>query len=76
VLRVQLTTACASVEDLLGHHRQTHARLETTLIELQDPNSAEAVALMIELAANGVWRREYDALHSQAILLISGDGRA
>ena len=65
-LRVRLTTMCASVEHLLGRHRKAHARLETALAGLEDPNSLEAVALMIELAVDEFFRLEYDAMRGWA----------
>ena len=51
---------CAGVEHLLGRHTEAHARLEAGLAELEDPDSPEAVALMIELAADGLYRADYD----------------
>ena len=65
-LRVRLTTMCASVEHLLGRHTQAHARLESALAELRDPNSPEAVALMIELAVDAFFRLDYDAMRGWA----------
>jgi DNA-binding NarL/FixJ family response regulator len=65
-LRVRLTVACAGVEHRLGRHAQAHARLETALAELRDSNSQEAVALMIELAVDGLYRDEYDEMRRWA----------
>jgi DNA-binding CsgD family transcriptional regulator/tetratricopeptide (TPR) repeat protein len=65
-LRVRLVSACASVEHLLGRHKQARARLESALDELDDPGSPEAVALMIELAADSLYRAEYDAMRGWA----------
>ena len=60
-LRVRLTVACAGVEHLLGRHAEAHARLERALAELEDPGSPEAVALMIELAVDGLYRASTSA---------------
>ena len=65
-LRVRLTTACAGVEHLLGHHEQAHRRLESALGGLDDLASPEAVALMIELAVDGYYRMEYEPMREWA----------
>jgi DNA-binding CsgD family transcriptional regulator len=59
-LRVRLVAATASVEHLLGRHQQAHARLEAALAELPDSASPEAIALMLELAVDGLYRGAYD----------------
>ena len=61
-LRVRLVAACAGVENLLGRYVQARTRLETTLADLEDPDSPEAVALMLELAVGGLFQAEYDAM--------------
>jgi ATP/maltotriose-dependent transcriptional regulator MalT len=61
-LRVRLTTAAAGVEHLLGRHDQAHARLVSTVDSLSDPRSAEAAALMIELAMDGFFQMDYDRM--------------
>ena len=61
-LRVRLTTACAGIEHLLGRHADAHHRLARMLDSLDDGNSPEAAALMIELALDGVYRMEYDQI--------------
>ena len=65
-LSVRLTTACAGVEHLLGHHEQAHTRLVSALEGLDDPASPEAVALLIELATDGFYRMEYVAMREWA----------
>ena len=65
-LRVRLTTACAGVENLLGQHEQAHGRLETALAGIEDPRSSAAVALMVELAVDGLFSGDYDAMHDWA----------
>ena len=65
-LRVQLTTACAGVEHLLGHHGHAYTRLTRALDDLAEPDSAEAAALMIELAFDGVHRMEFERIEPWA----------
>jgi len=65
-LRLRLTTACAGVEHLLGHHSDAHGRLANALDGLEDAHSAEAAALMIELALDGVYRLELEQIGSWA----------
>jgi DNA-binding CsgD family transcriptional regulator len=61
-LRVKLTTVCAAVEHLLGRHEDANSRLVRTLEGLEDADSAEAAALMIELALDGVYRMEFEQI--------------
>ena len=58
--RARLTAACAAVEHLLGDHEQAHARLAGALNDLADAGSREAVALMIELAGDAIFRLQYE----------------
>jgi len=57
---------CAAVESLLGRHEQAGARLASAIERLPDQGSAEAVALMNELAVNLVWRARYEEMHACA----------
>ena len=66
VTRARLARACAGVESVLGRHEQARDRLATALEGLPDSESSEAVALMIELALNGLWRTRYDAMRESA----------
>src|SRR5438034_1413082 len=61
-LRARLTRACAGVEHLLGQQEQAHARLANALQALPESASAEAVALMIELALNGFYATNYQSM--------------
>ena len=65
-LRVRLTVACAGIEQLLGRHREAHARLESALAELRDPDSPEAVALMIELSLGALYGQSFEAMRDWA----------
>ena len=65
-LRVRLTTACAGVEHLLGLHEDAYGAWLRALEDLEDANSAEAAALMIELALDGVYRMEFEQIEPWA----------
>ena len=61
-LQVRLATACAGVEQLLGHHERAHARLLATLEALPDSGSPQGVALMLALATDAFYRGESEAM--------------
>ena len=61
-LRVRLATACAAVERLLGRHDDARTRLLACFEELAEPDGADAVALMIEVAIDALFRSEADAV--------------
>ncbi len=65
-LRVRLTTACAGVEHLLGHHDEAHARLVGAVDGLSDAGSPEAATLMVELAMDGFFRMDYGRMREWA----------
>jgi len=65
-LRARLALACARVESDLGQQDQARQRLATALESLPDQNTREAVALMLELAVNAVWRTRHEELHEAA----------
>ncbi len=65
-LRVRVTVACARVEHLLGRYNEARAHLETALLGLRDPNSAQGVELMIELAGDSLYHGDYDAMRTWA----------
>ncbi|MQA25081.1 MAG: AAA family ATPase [Micromonosporaceae bacterium] len=60
--RVQLETRCAGVEHLLGLHPDAHRRLKSALDTLSDRGGAPAAALMTELAADALWRTDWEAM--------------
>jgi DNA-binding NarL/FixJ family response regulator len=62
VRRVQIVGECASVEHLLGMHREAHRRVERALNELPGQDSPAAVSLMIALAVDSLYANEYGAL--------------
>jgi len=65
-LRAKLARACAGAETNLGLQDQARERLEQALEEFPDPDSREAVALMLELTANAFWRTRHDEMRRAA----------
>jgi ATP/maltotriose-dependent transcriptional regulator MalT len=65
-LRVKLTVACAGVEHLLGRHEDAYQRLQDALEHLPDTVGPEAVALMVELGIDGLFRAEFDDMRESA----------
>ena len=60
-MRTRLTAACAGVERYLGHHEKANRRL-TSALEAAPADSSEAVALLIELATDGLYRVDFEAM--------------
>lgn len=58
-LRVRLTSACAGLEHILGHHADAHERLRAALEGLPEQASPEGVALTIELALDAFYAGDY-----------------
>jgi len=65
-LRVKLIVACAGVEHLLGRHEEARRRLVDALEHLAEPVGPEAVALMVELAIDGLFHSEFDSMRDFA----------
>jgi ATP/maltotriose-dependent transcriptional regulator MalT len=65
-LRATLARACAGVETNLGLPDQAGERLTRALEELPDQASREAVALMLELMLNALWRTRHEEMHEAA----------
>lgn len=57
--RVELTAHCAAVEHWLGRHDEAHRRLTRAWEELPDRTTAEAAALEIELAVDGLYELDF-----------------
>jgi DNA-binding NarL/FixJ family response regulator len=66
VPRVRVVGACAGVEQLLGRHREAHERLTAALEQLPNHDSAEGVALMLDLAVDAFWGSDYDGMYDWA----------
>jgi DNA-binding NarL/FixJ family response regulator len=60
--RVRLISACAAVEQLLGHHEQADARLVSALDELEDRDSADGASFMIDLANAAFYRIDFERM--------------
>jgi len=65
-LRARLARACARVEANLGQQDQARQRLASALEALPDEGSPEAVALMLELTINALWRTDREEMHEAA----------
>jgi DNA-binding NarL/FixJ family response regulator/tetratricopeptide (TPR) repeat protein len=65
-LRARLARACAGVESNLGQQQQAGERLTSALDALPDKRSREAVALMLELVVNALWRTKHETMHEAA----------
>jgi hypothetical protein len=57
--RVRLIAACAGVEHLMGQHTAAHTRLTSALDQLPEQRSADAAALMLELATDAFFAGPY-----------------
>ena len=64
---VRLTVACAGVEHFLGRHDLARTRLAEALERLPDRATPEGVALMLELAIDGMFRADYVATRRWAV---------
>ncbi|HEX6725667.1 MAG TPA: BREX system ATP-binding domain-containing protein [Gaiella sp.] len=58
--RVELTAHCAAVEHWLGRHDDAHRRLVRAWDELPEHATAEAAALEIELAVDGLYELDFE----------------
>jgi DNA-binding NarL/FixJ family response regulator/tetratricopeptide (TPR) repeat protein len=65
-LHARLARACAGVESNLGKQEQAGERLASALERLPDQGSPEAVALMLELTVNELWRTRRKEMHEAA----------
>jgi DNA-binding NarL/FixJ family response regulator/tetratricopeptide (TPR) repeat protein len=69
--RVRLTARCAAVEQRLGRHEEAHGRLVGALEQLTDRASSAAVELMVALATDGLYRREYESMQTWAAAAVA-----
>lgn len=60
--RVSLTSACASMEDLMGQHEVAHSRLTGLLAALEDQGSPQAVEVMLNLARDAFLRNDAESM--------------
>lgn len=64
--RARLAARCASVEHRLGRNEQAQARLALAMDELPPGPSPERLSLLLELAADGFYRGDFQALADNA----------
>jgi DNA-binding NarL/FixJ family response regulator len=64
--RAGLTAFCAAIEHLIGEHASAHSRLAAALQTLPDRTSPEAGTLMLELAADALWRSDWATMRDWA----------
>lgn len=60
--RVALVVACVGVDRRLGHHDAAHRRLEETLRRLPLDGGGDRRGLLLELATDAFYRRDFDAM--------------
>jgi DNA-binding NarL/FixJ family response regulator len=65
-LRARVARACAGVESNLGQQDRARDRVASALEALPDQGSREAVALMLELTLNALWRTSHEEMHEAA----------
>ena len=57
--RIELTVTCSLLDTLLGDHARALARLEGAIGEHQDAPAPQAVALMLHVCNNAIWRQDW-----------------
>ena len=57
---VETVVRCAEMEQLLGHHSESRARLERTYESLRDQVSSAAVSLLVALTAASLYLSDHD----------------
>ncbi|MFW6204796.1 MAG: helix-turn-helix transcriptional regulator [Actinomycetota bacterium] len=60
--RTGLTAFCAAIEHLLGEHASAHTRLVAELDTLPRQQPVEAATLLVQLAADALWRSDWAAM--------------
>jgi ATP/maltotriose-dependent transcriptional regulator MalT len=65
-MRVRLTAACATVEHLLGRHEAALQRVNAALENVDDPLSAEGVALTMEQAVGAFHAMDFVEMRERA----------
>lgn len=69
---VRAITACADVEHLLGLHEEGHRRLTAALAKIDQPDSVEALDLMIELAVDSFHVGDFLGMRDWAARAVAG----
>ena len=65
-LRARLVAGCAMCENLLGRHEAAHGRLVAALDHVDDPESAVAADLQVELAADALYDGDFAGMRTWA----------
>ena len=65
-LRIRLTSACAACENFLGRHEPAERRLTAALHALPDQGSAEAVAVLLDLAGGAFFSFDLERMCDMA----------
>jgi ATP/maltotriose-dependent transcriptional regulator MalT len=68
--RVDLVVGCAAVEQLLGRHEESRARLRHAYEELADPRSSPGISLLIALSTSSLYLADYDGMLRWARLAV------
>jgi ATP/maltotriose-dependent transcriptional regulator MalT len=72
--RIDLVVGCAAVEQLLGHHQESRARLQRAYEELADPRSPSGISLLIALSSSSLYLADYDGKLQWARLAVEAAG--
>jgi DNA-binding NarL/FixJ family response regulator len=71
-LRIKLIAFCGALEHLLGRHEEARARLVAALEDVRDRESAEGVALRIELAVDGLYAADSERVIAYGTEALAG----
>jgi DNA-binding CsgD family transcriptional regulator/tetratricopeptide (TPR) repeat protein len=74
-LLARLARACAGAETNLGLQDQARERLAAALESLPEQGSREAVALMLDLTVNALWRTRHEEMHEAATRAVAAARR-
>ena len=61
-LRVEMIVGCAELEQLMGHHGESRARLKRAYDELTDPGSPAGVSLLIALSSASLYLADHQGM--------------
>jgi ATP/maltotriose-dependent transcriptional regulator MalT len=65
--RVRASAMCARIEHLLGRHEAAHERLLDALDQLPGQDSVDRAALMLDLAMDAYFRRDYERMRQWGV---------
>jgi DNA-binding CsgD family transcriptional regulator len=61
-VRVEMIVGCAELEQLMGHHGESRARLKRAYDELTDPGSPAGVSLLIALSSASLYLADHQGM--------------